>query len=122
MTTIKLTYKAFAHNASPTTQGVTTAQFELETADVLDNDIMDLIYKVTNLQDDLNEFGARKFEIDLWKTIKAILPANRTHTSLSVGDEIQIQHRTYEIANNGFKLLSIAGNGVSAVRVSLLQD
>jgi len=109
MTTIKITYKAFAHNARPTTQGVTTAQFELETADVLDNDIMNVIYKVTNLQDDLNEFGASNFEIKLWETIKAILPANRTHTSLSIGDEIQIAGRNYEVSNVGFKMLSIAG-------------
>lgn len=107
MTTIKLTYKAFAHNARPTTEGVTTAQFELETADVLDNDIMNVVYKVTNLQSDLAEFGASNFEIKLWETIKAILPANRTHTSLSVGDEIQIGRRNYEISDVGFKMLSI---------------
>lgn len=106
MTTIKLTYKAFAHNARPTTEGVTTAQFELETADVLDNDIMNVVYKVTNLQSDLAEFGASNFEIKLWETIKAILPANRTHTSLSVGDEIQIGVRVYEITNTGFEWLS----------------
>ena len=104
MTTIKITWKTFG-NQPERSQYISSAEFKLEFADAY-LDICNAIYKVTNLQDELSEFGARKFEIDLWETIKAILPANRTHTSLSVGDEIQIGVRVYEITNTGFEWLS----------------
>ena len=105
MTTIKITWKTFG-NQPERNKYISSAEFELEFADAY-LDICDAIYKVTNLQSELAEFGASNFEIKLWETIKAILPANRTHTSLSVGDEIQIGRRNYEISDVGFKMLSI---------------
>lgn len=52
--------------------------------------VCNIVYRVTNLQEELEEFGYSWKEIDLWNRIRDIAPANRTHTSLSVGDEIAI--------------------------------
>lgn len=100
MSQITITWKAFG-NRPELNRCISSATFQLAFADA-SLDICESIYKVTNLQDDLNEFGARKFELDLWKTIKSILPANRTHTSLSIGDEITIDDKTYQVSSVGF--------------------
>ena len=57
----------------------------------------DFVYYTTNTQDDNNE---------LWKLIAPLLPVNRTHTSLSVGDEVKINSKTYRCADFGWELLS----------------
>jgi hypothetical protein len=61
---------------------------------------------VTNLQGELAEFGASLAEINLWETIESKLSPNRTHTSLSVGDEIEIDGRAYVCKDLGFQLSS----------------
>jgi hypothetical protein len=109
MANIKLTYKAFG-NQPERNRYITTVEFELEIADVLDIHIMNAIYEATNLQDELADFNRPSFTISLWKQIESLLSPNRTHTSLSVGDEIQIDNRIYEISDVGYKMLApIAG-------------
>lgn len=108
MTTIAITYKAFKDVAREGTQGITTARLDTELPAVNDEAILDMIYKVTNLQSELLEFGASAYEMNLWKQIQEVLPAARTHTSLSVGDEIQIADRLYSIEMVGFKQLCCA--------------
>ena len=114
MTTIAITYKAFQRHADDLREkgkvGITTARVDMVLPAYDDFKILDMIYKVTNLQDELVEFGADHLEISMWKTIKSALPANRSHTSLSIGDEIQIQDRLYSIEMAGFKLLADATN------------
>jgi hypothetical protein len=117
MAQINITYKAFKDVAREGTEGITTASFNLDGVwnQVSNNLLMDSIYKATNLQEELSEFGAASVEIELWNTIKNALPSNRTHTSLSVGDEIQINRSyaaignqdgpTYRIADIGFELV-----------------
>ena len=102
MAQIKITWNS-------TRSASASASFELEIADILDQNIMNLIYKVTNLQGELAEFGAKQVEINLWNTIKEILPANRSHTSLSTGDGIQINNRAYVVAETGFERLEKVG-------------
>lgn len=109
MTTIAITYKAFQRHADELQErgkvGITTARVDMVLPAYDDYKILDMIYKVTNLQDELLEFGASDLEISMWKTIKPALPINRSHTSLSVGDEIQIEDRLYSIEMAGFKQL-----------------
>lgn len=108
MTTIAITYKAFKDVAREGTKGETTGRVDVQLPDVNDEAILDMIYKVTNLQSELLEFGASAYEIKLWEQIKEALPVDRTHTSLSVGDEIQIADRLYSIEQVGFKQLCCA--------------
>ena len=109
MTTIKLTYKAFG-NIPERNKEITSVEFDVETGMTPDLDLMNLLYEATNLQDELYAFGgSNSVAFKVWKMIEPLLSPNRTHTSLSVGDEIQIQYRTYRITHTGFDLMSIAG-------------
>ena len=114
MATIAITYKAFQRYSADLKasgmSGNTTARIDIALPDVKDEIILDMIYKVTNLQDDLYEFGSTGFERILWNDIKFNLPKNRSHTSLSIGDEIQIDDRLYSIEMVGFKLLCDSTN------------
>jgi hypothetical protein len=114
MTTIAITYKAFQDNADELQEvgrvGISTARFDIDLPSVTDEIILDSIYKATNLQEELIEFGASHFDIAMWYAIKPALPANRSHTSLSVKDEIQIEDRLYSIEMVGFKLLCDSTN------------
>jgi hypothetical protein len=110
MATIAITYKAFQHNVREGREGVTTARFDFPLPTFKDTWILDMIYEATNLQDELVEFGGTPYGVLVWNEIKKVLPINRTHTSLSVGDEIQIDDRLYSIENVGFKLMADATN------------
>lgn len=109
MTTIKLTYKAFG-NIPERNKVITSVEFDVETGTTADLDLMNLIYEATNLQDELYMYGGGKsVSFQVWQMIKPLLSPNRTHTSLSVDDEIQIRSRIYRISHSGFDLVSIAG-------------
>ena len=94
---VKVTWKAFGNKIE---QGRYVSSVEF---DILDYKIpadkyhllLDAIYKATNLQGELEEFNGTAFEIYLWKVIEARLAPDRTHTSLSVGDEIEIEGQAY---------------------------
>lgn len=101
---IKINYKAFGNKIE---QGRFVSSVEF---DILDYKIpadkygllLEAIYKATNLQGDLEDFGATAFEIYLWKVIEPRLAPNRTHTSLSIGDEIEIEGQVYVCADIGW--------------------
>jgi hypothetical protein len=101
MAQITITWKAFGDRPE-SNRFVSSATYELETGDATHQTIADLLYQVTNLQDDLAEFNAPAWKIALWNKIKAGLPINRTHTSLSIGDEISIENIKYELQEFGF--------------------
>lgn len=61
-------------------------------ADASDEDICDAIFHVTNMQ-----------EGELWDEIEAVLPENRSHTSLSVGDQVVVNGEIYTCANFGWE-------------------
>ena len=81
--------------------------------------LMDSLYTATNLQSELADFGYRAPHIELWNAIQAVLPVNRSHTSLSIGDTIQINRTdasianqdgpTYQVAEVGFTLVEKVG-------------
>ena len=107
MTKIKITWKAFGDIAE---RGRFISSVEVELVKQVSDDlrICEAIYKVTNLQGELAEFGASLTEINLWETIKPKLSPTRTHTSLSVGDEVEIDGRAYICADLGFIKVSEA--------------
>lgn len=107
-TTITITYKAFSNNERP----ITSATIEIPNdVDVWnENGWCELLYELTNLQDDIYDFTRNKTKLMLWNLIKPLLPANRTHTSLSVGDEVTINNNTYKCADIGWELLEKVSN------------
>ena len=109
MTKVKITWKAFGDIAE-FGKKVTSVEFNVEFPwNTPDEKFCEQIYKATNLQSELADFGASQSTIELWETIKPLLSENRTHTSLSVRDEIKIGDKVYVCADLGFKLLEKAG-------------
>ena len=119
-TQIKITWQAFG-NRPEANRFISSATLELDGVwtQVSNNLLLETIYKATNLKSELADFGAYPVEIQLWEAIEKVLPINRTHTSLSVGDVIQINRTansvefqdgpTYKIADIGFELLEKVG-------------
>ncbi len=117
MSQITITWKAFGDRPEAN-RYITSTTLELNGVwdQVSNNLLLESLYKVTNLKSELQDFGGAQVEIDLWNKIESVLPANRTHTSLSTGDEIQINRSytsianqdgpTYKIADVGFELVS----------------
>lgn len=100
MTTITITYKAFSN---PANNRVTTSlafilpsDYEQSALKLTNEQLCDVLYDTTNLQSESSK---------LWKTIQPLLPINRTHTSLSVGDEVTINDNTYKCADFGWEYL-----------------
>ena len=98
---IKITWKAFGNKVE---QGrfVSSVHFDLYDITESTESILNSIYKATNLQSELADFGAKPFEIYLWNVIEPRLAKDRTHTSLSVGDEIEINGQVYVCADFGW--------------------
>lgn len=98
---VKVTWKAFGEKPE---QGrfITSVDFELFDFTPSHDALLNTIYKATNLQDELAEFGHGSFSIYIWNVIKARLSNQRTHTSLSVGDEVEIDGITYVCADIGW--------------------
>ena len=107
MTKIKITWKAFGDQPQ---RGRFISSVEVELPKQVSDDfrICEAIFKVTNLQGELAEFGASLAEINLWETIESKLSPTRTHTSLSIGDEVEIDGRAYICADLGFIKVSEA--------------
>ena len=93
MAQIKITWQAFG-NKPERNREITSVEFNCEIADVLDQDIMNEIYKNTNLYSGF-----------FWNKMEHLLAPNRTHTALSVGDKIEIDNRAYIVADFGFELV-----------------
>jgi hypothetical protein len=73
--TITITWKAFGEPASATITINTTKNAE---------EICEAVFRDTNL------YGG-----DIWDALVPVLPEDRTHTALSVGDEVEIDGVVY---------------------------
>lgn len=100
MATITVTWKAFANNDPKRLQDfadsgrspVTSRTIESQSADGVAHDLLcEFIFRDTNT-----------YQGSLW-TLLQPLPEDRTHTALSVGDEVTIDGRTYRCADIGFE-------------------
>ena len=92
MSQITITWKAFG-NRPEANRFVTSATVELTgkfATEIKDPTLLNVIYDATNLKSELADFGFPSTYIELWNSIEKVLPANRTHTSLSIGDTVQI--------------------------------
>jgi len=94
MSKVKITWKAFGDKPE-IGRFISSVEFELAevvTKTVTDQHICEQIYKQTNL-----------YQGPLWETIQPKLSATRTHTSISIGDEIEIDGQVYICADFGFE-------------------
>lgn len=93
MSQVKITWKAFGDKPEAG-KFVSSVEFETEfkiaEADV--DQFLNVVYRVTNL-----------YSGNLWDIIQPKLSPTRTHTALSVGDEIEIDGQVYIVADFGFE-------------------
>jgi hypothetical protein len=93
MSKVKVTWKAFGDKPK-TGRFISSVEFETDfkiaEADI--NQFLDVVYKTTNT-----------YSGELWKVIQPLLSATRTHTAISIGDEIEIDGQVYIVADFGFE-------------------
>jgi hypothetical protein len=93
MSKVKVTWKAFGDKPEI---GRFISSVEFETEFKIDEttvgQFLEVVYKVTNT-----------YSGELWKVIEPKLSATRTHTSISVGDEVEIDGQVYVVADFGFE-------------------
>ena len=88
---VTITWKAFGDRPEAN-RFISTVEFKTEFPETItDQGILNICYADTNL-----------YQGYIWGKIEALLSPTRTHTALSVGDEIAIDGRIYEVANTGF--------------------
>jgi hypothetical protein len=95
---IAITWKAFGDRPE-VNRYVSTVEFEADfeiTAENLDT-FLEVVYAQTNT-----------YRGNFWNIIEPLLSPTRTHTALSVGDEIAIDDKTYKVADCGFTLIEKA--------------
>ena len=107
-TAITITYKAFSNNERPVTSATIEIAPDLDVFS--DTGWCELLYEVTNLQDEIFDFTRNETKLFWWNLMKPLLPTNRTHTSLTVGDEVTINENTYRCADVGWELLEKVSN------------
>ena len=96
MSKVKITWKAFGDKPE-IGRFVSSVEFETEFA-VEDTDkFCEVVFHVTNTQSG-----------NLWSIIQPLLSETRTHTSISIGDEIEIDGVVYICADFGFTKASEA--------------
>jgi len=93
MSKVKITWKAFGNKPK---RGRFISSVEFETEFVINDENRDQFFNVVYAQ-------TNTYQGNLWKVIEPKLSATRTHTALSVGDEIEIDGQVYICANSGFE-------------------
>lgn len=101
MATIIITWKSFTE---PTQSTSATVSFNYNAELTPHARLCDYIFEQTNL-----------YRGQFWDLLEPVLPANRSHTALSVGDEITIYNHnngfTYRCAHWGWELTQVEING-----------
>lgn len=93
MSKVKISWKAFGDKPD---QGKFVSSVDFETdfkiaeADV--DQFLNVVYRVTNV-----------YSGNLWDIIQPKLSPTRTHTALSIGDEVEIDGQVYIVADFGFE-------------------
>jgi len=87
---IEVVWKAFEQHGLATTSAI----IEID-GDDDHHEICERVFAGTNLQRGM-----------FWELLEPVLPALRSHTSLSVGDEVIIDGETYRCAPIGFSKLA----------------
>lgn len=93
MSQVKITWKAFGDKPEAG-RFVSSVEFETEfkinEPDV--DQFLNVVYRATNL-----------YSGNLWELIQPKLSETRTHTALSIGDEVEIDGQVYIVADFGFE-------------------
>ena len=101
MATIIITWKSFI---DPTQSASATISFDYNAEVFSHNEICDIVFEQTNL-----------YQGSLWNVLEPALPDNRSHTALSVNDEVTIYNHntgfTYRCAHFGWELIGVDVNG-----------
>jgi hypothetical protein len=97
MSKVKITWKAFGDKPE-IGRSISSVEFEtefkIEESDV--NKFLEVVYHTTNT-----------YSGNLWEIIQPLLSETRTHTSLSVGDEVEIDGVGYVCADFGFEKVEV---------------
>lgn len=72
-----------------------SAEFEFEIGEAEDKTICEQVFADTN-----------RYEGAIWEAMREVMPAERSHTALSVGDKVSIDGRTYRCEPIGFALVA----------------
>ena len=88
---IEVVWKAFERHGLATTSAV----IEIDATDEPHHEVCERVFAGTNLQRGM-----------FWELLEPVLPATRSHTSLSVGDEVIIDGETYRCEMIGFSKLA----------------
>lgn len=91
MNTVRITWKAFGDPTSAT----------IEWNDTDAQNVCNQAFRDTNL-----------YEGSLWDALEPHLPEDRTHTALSVGDEIEVAGVTYRCEGMGWSIISTTKESV----------
>jgi hypothetical protein len=76
--------------------GNATAELEFDFGkDATDLEICERVFTNTN-----------RYEGKVWDALQPVMPEQRPHTALSVGDKVEIDGRLYVCANFGFTLVA----------------
>jgi hypothetical protein len=93
MSKVKVTWKAFGDKPE-INRFISSVEFEtdfkIQSHDV--DQFLNVVYRVTNT-----------YSGNLWDIIQPLLSETRTHTALSIGDEIEIDGQVYIVADFGFE-------------------
>jgi hypothetical protein len=112
MATITITWNSFT---KPTQSASATISFDYNAEVFSHNQICDIVFEQTNL-----------YQGALWNVLEPALPADRTHTALSVGDEVTIFNHntgfTYRCAHFGWELIGVDVNGNYYTTTQLGED
>jgi len=93
MTKVKVTWKAFGDKPQI---GRFVSSVEFETEFKIDESNVDKFLEVVY-------HNTNTYSGNLWQIIEPLLSETRTHTSISVGDEIEIDGQVYICADFGFE-------------------
>lgn len=96
---VQVTHKAFANlvTEDDAEEPVSTLVVEWEGGDDLsDEQVCEAVFLQTNI-----------YHGDLWELIVPVLSPRRTHTALSVGDEVTVRGITYRCEPAGWKAVAV---------------
>lgn len=83
---IRITWKAFAKYGEPTS----SCEIQVDT-DASALDICNMLFRETNT-----------YMGPLWNLIEPVLPEERSHTALSIGDEVDVDGQSYRVEPAGW--------------------
>ena len=94
---IKVTWKAFEKSLGLGEKVASVAVSYKMNEETDDTDICELVFQDTN-----------KYRGSFWDLIEPLLPENRTHTALSVGDEVEVNGIIYRCEGAGWQPVAVS--------------